>query len=160
MREPVSENNQITRRSFCNTVLLASSALALHATNAAAATNTRAQVVEYPPLKIEGAEQLLPGSFIYFNYPTHKDEAVLLKTPDGEYCAYSRKCAHLGCSVNFNGARRCLICPCHQGVYDMKSGLAIFGPPQRPLDGIVLQMRAGGSVWAVGKTIIPTDRDA
>jgi hypothetical protein len=28
----------------------------------------------------------------------------------------------------------------------------MFGPPRRPLDEIVLQMRAGGSVWAVGKS--------
>jgi hypothetical protein len=32
-------------------------------------------------------------------------------------------------------------------------GYAVYGPPQRPLDQIVLQMRSGGQVWAVGKTI-------
>jgi hypothetical protein len=29
----------------------------------------------------------------------------------------------------------------------------MYGPPPRPLDQIVLQMRAGSEVWAVGKTI-------
>lgn len=160
MKEPVSEKNQITRRTFCNSVLLASSVLALQTKGVTAVAKWRKQAVEYPPMKIEGAEQLLPGSFMYFSYPTHKDDAVLLRAPEGEYFAYSRKCAHLGCTVNFNDTRRCLLCPCHQGAYDMRSGLAIFGPPQRPLDGIVLQMRAGGTVWAVGKTIIQTDRNA
>ena len=27
----------------------------------------------------------------------------------------------------------------------------MFGPPRRPLDSIVLQMRAGGQLWATGK---------
>jgi hypothetical protein len=32
-------------------------------------------------------------------------------------------------------------------------GYVIFGPPQRPLDQIVLQMRSGGQVWAIGKSV-------
>jgi hypothetical protein len=30
-------------------------------------------------------------------------------------------------------------------------GYVMFGPPRRPLDTIILQMRAGGQIWAVGK---------
>ena len=33
-------------------------------------------MVAYPPLKIEGAETLVPGSGLYFNYPTRNDPAV------------------------------------------------------------------------------------
>jgi Rieske Fe-S protein len=148
------ERDAITRRRFCNRVLLASTALAL------AAKGLRAQgvkrhgvLLEYPPIKIDGAESVMPGSFLYFSYPTSNDAAVLMRAPDGQYFAYARKCAHLGCSVDYNGARRCLICPCHQGTYDARTGFVLFGPPSRPLDPIVLQMRTGGQVWAVGKTI-------
>jgi Rieske Fe-S protein len=148
------ERNAITRRKFCNSLVLTSTALAF------AAKKTHAQDVKqlgvllaYPPLKIEGAESVMPGSFLYFSYPTTKYAAVLLRTQDGQYFAYARKCAHRGCSVDFNGARRCLTCPCHQGAYDARTGFVLFGPPPRPLDPIVLQMRAGGQVWAVGKTI-------
>jgi hypothetical protein len=28
----------------------------------------------------------------------------------------------------------------------------MFGPPRRPLDSIILQVRAGGQLWAVGKS--------
>jgi hypothetical protein len=38
-------------------------------------------------------------------------------------------------------------------MFDARIGYAIYGPPQRPLDQIVLQMRAGGEVWAVGRRI-------
>lgn len=146
--------NEITRRRFCNRALLASSALALAATSFKVEGGQQPEVLlAYPPMKIEGAESVVPGSFLYFSYPTRNDAAVLLRAADGEYFAYSRKCAHLGCSVDFNTARRCLTCPCHQGAYDARTGVVLFGPPPRPLDPIVLQMRAGGQLWAVGKRI-------
>jgi Rieske Fe-S protein len=144
----------ITRRRFCNRMLLASSAVALGANNLnALAANPRDSLVAYPPMKIEGAERILPGNSLYFSYPTSNDPAVLVRSPEGEFSAYSRKCAHLGCSVEFSAARRCLTCPCHQGTYDSRTGSVLFGPPVRPLDPIALQMRAGGQVWAVGKSI-------
>jgi menaquinol-cytochrome c reductase iron-sulfur subunit len=54
------------------------------------------------------------------------------ETPD-EYIAISTRCAHLGCPVNFVGAARNFICPCHGGVYGFL-GERIGGPPVRPLD--------------------------
>jgi len=109
--------------------------------------------IAYPPRKIEGAEQLIVGSSLYFEYPTRNDPAVLLRSMEGEYMAYSRKCSHAGCSVEFDPGRRCLKCPCHRGTFDARMGYVIFGPPQRPLDQIVLQMRSGGQVWAIGKSV-------
>jgi Rieske Fe-S protein len=107
--------------------------------------------VAYPTRKIEGAETLQPGGSLYFNYPTRNDPAVLLRSNDGEYKAYSRRCSHAGCSVDFDPANRCLKCPCHRGTFDARLGYVMFGPPRRPLDEIILQMRAGGQLWAVGK---------
>ena len=43
------------------------------------------------------------------------------------------------------------MCPRHRGAYDARLGHVMFGPPQRPLDEIVVEMRAGGHLWAVGK---------
>ena len=111
-------------------------------------------MVAYPPRRIEGAETLLPGASLYFDYPTRNDPAVVLRTREGEVKAYSRRCSHAGCSVEFDAPRRCLRCPCHQGAYDPRVGQVMFGPPRRPLDEIVLQVRAGGQVWAVGKSIV------
>jgi hypothetical protein len=31
-------------------------------------------------------------------------------------------------------------------------GQVMYGPPRRPLDEIFLEVRAGGYVWAVGKS--------
>jgi Rieske Fe-S protein len=146
------EETNIPRRAFCNRLLLTSAGLALVAIDLKGQTKVQhGTSLFYPPVKIEGAERVLPGSFLYFNYPRANDPAVLVRAPDGEYLAYSRKCAHLGCSVDFDSTRQCFACPCHRGVYDARTGYVVYGPPPRPLDQIVLQMRAGGELWAVGR---------
>jgi Rieske Fe-S protein len=148
-----SSSDEIDRRAFCGRALVTSASFVLMAKGLnLAAASQREGLVAYPPLKIEGAERIMPGSFVYFTYP--KDEpAVLVRGKEGEYVAFSRKCAHLGCSVEFDANRQCLACPCHRGTYDARTGYVVYGPPPRPLDLIILQMRAGGEVWAIGKTI-------
>ena len=143
--------SQATRRAFCTDFLLTSTALVLAAPTVTRVVAGQDSMVAYPPRKIEGAEALLWGSGLYFNYPTRNDPAVLLRSNEGEYRAFSRRCSHAGCSVEFDAPRRCLMCPCHNGAFDPRMGHVMFGPPRRPLDEIVLQMRAGGQVWAVGK---------
>jgi Rieske Fe-S protein len=140
-----------TRRTFCAELMLTSAGLVLagpQLTRAKAAQHS----IAYPPRRIEGAEILLPGSCLYFNYPTSNDPAVLLRSSDGEYAAYSRRCSHAGCSVDFDPSSKCLRCPCHKGTFDARMGYVMFGPPRRPLDEIILQMRAGGQLWATGKS--------
>lgn len=142
---------KLTRRSFCNTAVLVSAGLVLAADVKSQKSAEGQSLLAYPPVKIEGAERVMPGSSLYFNYPKASDPAVLLRTMDGQYLAFSRKCAHLGCSVDFDKAQRCLVCPCHRGVYDSRTGYVVYGPPPKPLDQIILQVRAGGEIWAVGK---------
>ena len=143
------ELSHTTRRAFCADLLLTSTGLMI-----AAAPLTKAQdsMVAYPPRKIDGAELLLPGSGLYFNYPTRNDPAVLLRFSDSEFRAYSRRCSHAGCSVDFDAPSRSLRCPCHRGSYDARMGQVMYGPPRRPLDEIILEVRAGGQLWAVGKS--------
>lgn len=141
-----------TRRAFCTDLLFTSTALVLAAPTVTKVMAAQDSMVAYPPRKIEGAETLLPGSGLYFNFPTRNDPAVLLRSNEGEYRAYSRRCSHAGCSVEFDAPRRCLTCPCHNGAFDARVGHVMFGPPRRPLDEIVLQMRAGGQIWAIGKS--------
>ena len=152
---------QCDRRAFCNRILWGSAGVLLLTTQLKAEPPTQYEnLVMYPPLKIEGAEDMMPGSFLYFSYPKPGDAAVLVRGKDSEYFAFSRKCAHLGCSVDFDAARNCLICPCHRGTYDARTGYVIYGPPPKPLDQIILQMRAGGEVWAVGRAVSTRNQNA
>ena len=140
------------RRIFCTDLMLTSAGLVLAGPGLAKAIPAQDSMVAYPPRKIDGAELLLPGSGLYFNYPGRNDPAVLVRSSEGEFKAYSRRCSHAGCSVEFDAPARCLRCPCHRGAYDTRVGQVMFGPPRRPLDQIVLQVRAGGQIWAVGKS--------
>lgn len=140
-----------TRRAFCAELMLTSAGLVLAGPQLSKA-NAAQDSIAYPPRRIEGAETLLPGSCLYFNYPTRNDPAVLLRSSDGEYTAYSRRCSHAGCSVDFDPSSKCLKCPCHKGTFDARMGYVMFGPPRRPLDEIILQVRAGGQLWATGKS--------
>jgi cytochrome b6-f complex iron-sulfur subunit len=154
LREVQSDIPQINRRSFCGRALITSAGVVLMTKTVDAATpSTDQNLAVYPPQKIDGAERLMPGCSLYFNYPKREDRAVLVRAKDGEFVAFSRKCAHLGCAVEFDSTRQCLACPCHRGTYDSRTGYVVYGPPPRPLDQIILQVRAGGEVWAVGKTI-------
>lgn len=145
-----------SRRAFC-TELLSTGLILAAAPNVAKSMTAQETMVVYPPRKIEGAELLMPGSSLYFNYPSRNDPAVLLRLSDGEYRAFSRRCSHAGCSVEFDERSRCLMCPCHRGAYDSRRGQVMFGPPRRSLDEIVLEVRAGGNLWAVGKSLENTE---
>jgi cytochrome b6-f complex iron-sulfur subunit len=57
--------------------------------------------------------------------------AIIIHKPTG-YIVLSRVCTHLGCLVNYHKDRQLLICPCHNGIYDL-DGNVISGPPPRPL---------------------------
>jgi len=100
------------------------------------------------PMPIAGAESLAEGEALYFEYPGKNDQAVVLNLPGTGLVAYSQKCTHLSCSVYFDGDSRELLCPCHDGKFDARTGEPIAGPPQRPLPRVVLEAR-DGQVFAV-----------
>jgi nitrite reductase/ring-hydroxylating ferredoxin subunit len=145
--------DRVSRRTFCNRLLATSSGLLVTASALGAVAAQHDSEVTYPPLRIEGAEALLPGSSLYFTYPSRNDPAILVRSDTGEYSAFGQKCSHRGCSVYFDRNRRCLECPCHRGAFDAQTGFVMNGPPLQPLDQIVLQMRAGGAVWAAGRRV-------
>jgi arsenite oxidase small subunit len=138
----------VSRRTFCRRACVSTAALAA----AGAAGAQRVTEAAAPSeKKIEGAELLMLGYAMTFLYPTERDLAILIRTRDNRYYAYTQNCTHQGCPVNFERAHDRLECPCHQGAYDLQTGDPIFGPPRRPLTRIALELRPGGEVWAVGK---------
>jgi Rieske Fe-S protein len=91
------------------------------------------------PRPIVAASQVPEGTAHYFNYPEPDDQAVLLHLPGGEFVAFSQKCTHLSCAVYYQPERERLYCPCHEGVFDVRTGDATAGPPQRRLPQIPLR---------------------
>lgn len=50
-----------------------------------------------------------------------------------DYSALSNICTHLGCRVRWIPDSEQFFCPCHNGIFDI-TGAVVSGPPPRPLD--------------------------
>jgi Rieske Fe-S protein len=66
---------------------------------------------------------------------------ILIRTADGELRAFSAVCTHLNCTVQYRPDLAHIWCACHNGHYDL-NGKNIQGPPPRPLDAYVVNVRA------------------
>lgn len=65
---------------------------------------------------------------------------LLVRTPSGEYKAFSAVCTHLDCIVQYRPESRGIWCACHNGQYNL-SGQNVSGPPPRPLEEYVVVVR-------------------
>lgn len=59
--------------------------------------------------------------------------ALLVRTTDGEFKAFSAICTHLNCTVQYREDLHQIWCACHNGLYDL-AGRNVSGPPPRPLE--------------------------
>jgi cytochrome b6-f complex iron-sulfur subunit len=62
----------------------------------------------------------------------YEGQPVIVFNHEGTIAAFSAICTHEGCLVEWSPARRILLCPCHDGQYDLE-GKVIAGPPPAPL---------------------------
>ncbi len=84
---------------------------------------------------------LEPTGSLLFRYPTDQDPCIAVRTPEGKLVAYSQVCTHLSCAVVYNKTENALVCPCHNGVFNVDIGSPVAGPPTRPLPRIKLEQR-------------------
>jgi nitrite reductase/ring-hydroxylating ferredoxin subunit len=138
----------VARRDFTRYLLAASGVFAAGSVGAAVwATLQRANTGE--PRPIIELSAIPEGTEHLFRYPHDDAPAILLHLPGGELRAFSQKCTHLGCVVFWQAEQDRLFCPCHEGVFDPRSGDPTAGPPERPLARIDVEVR-GDTVWALG----------
>jgi len=89
------------------------------------------------------------GDVKLFTYPTAEDHCIMIRTAPETYVAYSQKCTHLSCAVYYSKQNNRLECPCHNGIFAVRDGSVIAGPPTRPLPKILLEAR-GNELVATG----------
>ena len=65
---------------------------------------------------------------------------ILIRTPTGELRAFSARCTHLDCTVQYREDLAHIWCACHNGHYDL-TGRNIEGPPPRPLEAFDVTVR-------------------
>jgi arsenite oxidase small subunit len=102
-----------------------------------------------PAKEITKVQSLKIGEAIEFAYPGEHDGALLVRLGENEFRAYQNACTHLRCPVFWSKEEGELLCPCHHGKFDVKSGSPIAGPPRRPLPEIALKLEKG-AIFATG----------
>ncbi len=100
-------------------------------------------------VRLAAVAEVPAGSTRTFTYPTEQDPCVLVRLEDGTFRAYGQKCTHLSCAVIPRVDEGVIVCPCHDGLFDLASGRPIAGPPRRPLSLVRLQLR-DGDIYAAG----------
>ena len=98
---------------------------------------------------IASLDTLPVGGSLVFGYPGEHDNCVLVRLSETELVAYNQKCTHLSCAVIPRPDKGDIHCPCHEGIFDLKTGRPTAGPPQRPLDRVTLEIH-GRDIYATG----------
>jgi len=107
------------------------------------------QARKYPATVVARIDEVPPGGVKVFNYPGPDDPCLLVRPDADTIVAYGQKCPHLSCAVVYAPKRDRLECPCHHGVFSVRTGRVLAGPPPRPLARIRLEHR-GQDIVAVG----------
>jgi nitrite reductase/ring-hydroxylating ferredoxin subunit len=84
-----------------------------------------------------------------FRYPNAESPCIAIRTPQGELVAYSQVCTHLSCAVVYDRSENQIVCPCHRGIFDVREGAPIAGPPTRSLPRVRIEQR-GDQIYATG----------
>lgn len=90
---------------------------------------------------LNNAGELPKGSALMFKFGVRP--AMLIHHEDDTWVALDAVCTHLGCTVKFDGPTNRIVCACHGGVYDAKTGGNVSGPPPRPLTQYEVSVNKG-----------------
>ena len=99
--------------------------------------------------RIASAAAIPVGGSQVFAYPDEHDNSILVRLSESEFVAFSQKCTHLSCAVIPRPDEGVFHCPCHEGIFDLRTGSVIAGPPPRPLPRVLIERR-GDDIYAVG----------
>lgn len=99
------------------------------------------QMAAVRDVTLDKADALAKGSALMFKFGVRP--ALLIHHADDSWIALDAVCTHMGCTVKFDSVSGQIVCACHGGRYDAKSGQNVSGPPPRPLKAYVVQVNAG-----------------
>jgi thiosulfate dehydrogenase [quinone] large subunit len=108
--------------------------------------------VQPKPSLPHGAVRLGPSRRLPRNQgATYRDPAdgrpdIVVRDAGGGLHAFSAVCTHAGCTVGYEGNQ--IVCPCHGGTYDPKTGAVTSGPPPTGLAARKV-VESGGDIYAV-----------
>ncbi len=101
------------------------------------------------PVKISGHDEIAVGESKTFNIPGKREPGIMVRLGEKHYVAYGQKCTHLQCPVLWKKEENKLLCPCHNGAFDAVDGRVLYGPPERPLPQLIVELKDDG-VYFIG----------
>jgi len=139
----------VERRDFVKFMVLTSAAFALGQLWIGAQNWYRKRSGQPAIQRLASIDDLAVGAAIGFTYPNEHERCLLVRLTVTEFVAFGQECTHLSCAVVPRPAEGSFYCPCHEGRFDIRTGVPTAGPPRRPLTRIVLERR-GPDIYAVG----------
>jgi Rieske Fe-S protein len=143
------DDDYVTRREFFRFMTVASGGLALGSLAIGGWTAFSRAERAFDPARIANVADVPVGRALPFAYPRPEDMCLLIQRKPGEFVAYSRRCTHLSCPVDYQPEHDRIFCPCHNGAFSVEDGHVLQGPPPRALPQINIEVR-GYEIYAVG----------
>jgi thiosulfate dehydrogenase [quinone] large subunit len=97
-------------------------------------------------IRLASSDQLPAGKAALYRDPADGQPDVIIRDPGGQLIAMSAVCTHAGCAVTYSGGK--LVCPCHNSVFNPRTGAVEQGPATQPLPTKRV-VESGGSIYAV-----------
>ena len=139
----------VERRDFMKFMVLTSAAFTMGQLWIGVQNWYRKRTAQPPAQRIASVDEVAVGGSIGFTYPNEFEPCLLVRLTTSEFVAFGQKCTHLSCAVIPRPTEGSFHCPCHEGRFDLRTGVPTAGPPRRPLTRIVLERR-GQDIFAVG----------
>jgi nitrite reductase/ring-hydroxylating ferredoxin subunit len=143
------QDHYVERRDFMKFMVLASAALTTGQLWIVVQNWWRRRIGTLPIQRVAAVDEIAIGAALGFTYPNEHEPCLLVRLTADEFVAFGQKCTHLSCAVVPRLDENCLLCPCHEGRFDARSGAPTAGPPRRALTRVVLQFR-GREIYAAG----------
>jgi thiosulfate dehydrogenase (quinone) large subunit len=97
-------------------------------------------------VRIGASTQLPRDQGATYSDPRDQQPDLIIRHSDGSLSAFSAICTHQGCQVGYQSGQ--IVCPCHGGLYNSRTGAVEGGPPPAPLPPRRVVEHAG-SIYAV-----------
>jgi nitrite reductase/ring-hydroxylating ferredoxin subunit len=143
------QDNYVSRRDFTKFMVLTSLAFTVGQVGILFQNFLRRRRGELPIQEVVGVAEIPVGGTHVFNYPDAHTPRILVRLDESTFVAYEQQCTHLACPVIPQPETGHLHCPCHEGLFDLRTGQPLAGPPRRPLARVRLEVRAD-KIYAAG----------
>jgi nitrite reductase/ring-hydroxylating ferredoxin subunit len=147
---PISrvEAEHVTRREFAKFLVLISGGMCAGTAWVAVKDKLFPPHVISKEEKICGLSEVPVGGMLAFTLAGSKIPYILIHVAESEWRAFEQKCTHLSCAVYYDPKLGKIVCPCHKGFFDARTGMVLEGPPPRALGSLPIEVR-GDEVYVV-----------